>query len=40
MKKKAKNFLDCPQPGQAGTKKIIIHRRARGERRDIFCFSL
>ncbi len=30
----------CPQPGQAGTKKVIIHRRVRGVRREIFYFLL
>jgi hypothetical protein len=29
-----------PQPGQAGTKKVIIHRRVRGVRREVFYFLL
>jgi hypothetical protein len=30
--------LACPQPGQAGTKKVIIHHRVRGVRREVFYF--
>jgi hypothetical protein len=32
-------YFACPQPGQAGTKKVIIHRRVRRVRREVFFYS-